>query len=236
MAPIQKTQKGLICVAVMAESCEEVVATVTPVADLVDVIEIRLDGLGEPLTSTCIAALPKPVLATNRPIWEGGRFAGSEQERVDQLDAALQNGARLVDIELRTAPELRTRLLATVQRQGAKTLISSHDFAATPAASHLSATLRQMIASGADIGKIVTTATSPADALRVLNLQQEAMTAAFPLCAFAMGEAGTISRLATLYLGGFMTYAALSQEQATAPGQITIHNLHRLLARLGASP
>jgi len=230
------TRKGLICVAVMAESCAGVLAAVAPVADLADVIEIRMDGLREPLDPACIAAIPKPVLATNRPTWEGGRFAGSEEERVDRLEAALQGGARLVDIELRAAPELRARLLATAHRLGAQVLVSSHDFAATPSADHLSATLRQMIASGADIGKIVTTAASPADALRVLNLQQEAMAAAFPLCAFAMGEAGTISRLATLYLGGFMTYAALSEEQATAPGQITVHNLHRLLARLETSP
>jgi 3-dehydroquinate dehydratase-1/3-dehydroquinate dehydratase/shikimate dehydrogenase len=220
----------------MAESCEEVLATAAPVADLNGVVESRMDGQREPLTRARIAALPKPVLATNRPAWEGGQFAGSERERVDQLDAALQNGARLVDIELRAAPELRARLLATARRLGARTLVSSHDFAATPSADRLSATLRQMIASGADIGKIVTTAASPADALRVLSLQQEAAAAAFPLCAFAMGEAGTISRLATLFLGGFMTYAALSREQATAPGQITIHNLHGLLARLGISP
>ncbi|MCL2789517.1 MAG: type I 3-dehydroquinate dehydratase [Desulfobulbus sp.] len=228
-------QRGLICVAVMAETCEGVLAAVAPVVELVDVIEIRIDGLREPLTRACIAALAKPVLATNRPIWEGGRFTGSEQERIDRLDAALRDGARLVDIELRTAPELCARLLSTAHRFDAKALVSSHDFTATPSAGRLSDLLLQMIASGADIGKIVTTATSPADTLRLLTLQQEAMTAAFPLCAFAMGEAGTISRLATLYLGGFMTYAALSQEQATAPGQITIHNLHRLLARLDPS-
>jgi len=219
----------------MAETCEGVLAAVAPVVELVDVIEIRIDGLREPLTRACIAALAKPVLATNRPIWEGGRFTGSEQERIDRLDAALRDGARLVDIELRTAPELCARLLSTAHRFDAKALVSSHDFTATPSAGRLSDLLLQMIASGADIGKIVTTATSPADTLRLLTLQQEAMTAAFPLCAFAMGEAGTISRLATLYLGGFMTYAALSQEQATAPGQITIHNLHRLLARLDPS-
>jgi 3-dehydroquinate dehydratase, type I len=229
-------KKGLICVSVLAESCASVLAAVAPVTGLADVIEIRIDGLREPLTSACIAALAKPVLAVNRPVWEGGRFAGSEQERADQLDAALRDGAGLIDIELRAAPEFRGRLLATAHRCDAKVIISSHDFAATPSAGHLSAILRRMIESGADIGKIVTTATSPADVLRVLLLQQEAMAAAFPLCAFAMGEAGTISRLATLKLGGFMTYAAPSREQATAPGQITIHDLHRLLALLDTSP
>jgi len=216
----------------MAETCEAVLAAVTPVAELADVIEIRIDGLHEPLAPACIADIGKPVLATNRPVWEGGQFAGSESERIDRLESALRAGARLVDIELRTAPELWMRLLATARSCGAQVLVSSHYFAATPTADQLSATLRQMVASGADIGKIVTTAASPADALRVLALQKESEAAAFPLCAFAMGKAGMISRLATLFLGGHMTYAALSPEQATAPGQITIHNLHRLLALL----
>jgi len=221
---------------VMAEKCEKVLEEAVPVAGLADVIEVRIDGLGEPLTPACIAALAKPVLATNRPVWEGGRFAGSEEERIDQLDQALRNGAGYIDIELATAPELRARLLSTARRFGAKVIISSHDFAATPLADQLSGVLGQMIASGADIGKIVTTARSPADTLRILALQQEAMAAAFPLCAFAMGKAGAISRLATLELGGFMTYAALSREQATAPGQIIIHDLHRLLTLLDTSP
>ena len=51
-----------------------------------------------------------------------------------------------------------------------------------------------------------------------------------------MGAHGAISRLATLSLGGFMTYAALSPEQATAPGQITVQNLHALLSLLEQTP
>ena len=229
-------RSGLICVSVLAEDCAGVLAAVAPAAELADVIEIRLDGLREPLDPACIAALARPVLATNRPVWEGGRFVASEEERLDQLDAALQAGARYVDIELRTAPELRAHLQTTARACGAKVIVSSHDFTTTPPADRLSATLRQMIACGADIGKIVTTAISPADALRILALQQEAMAAAFPLCAFAMGEAGAITRLSTLYLGGFMTYAALSAVQATAPGQITIHDLRQLLTLLDTTP
>ena len=85
------------------------------------------------------------------------------------------------------------------------------------------------MASGADIGKIVTTAMGPGDSLRILALQERAMAAGFALCAFAMGAAGAISRLATLYLGGFMSYAALSPELATAPGQLSVQEIHALL-------
>lgn len=230
------TGRGLICVSVMAEDSTAVLAAVTPILALADVIEIRLDGLRDPLDLSCIGAIAKPVLATNRPIWEGGRCTASEEERIAALCTALDHGARYVDIELAAAPQLRLGLLAAAQAHGAQTIVSSHDFVGTPAAPQLSATLEAMIASGADIGKIVTTATTPDETLRILALQQEARAAGFPLCAFAMGEAGTISRLATLYLGGFMTYASPSREQATAPGQIAVRDLHALLALLEPAP
>lgn len=225
-------RRGLICISVLAETNEAILAAVTPATTLADVIEIRIDGLAEPLDDDCFAAIAKPVLVTNRPVWEGGLYAGDETTRVDGLRAALRAGAGLADIELRTEPDLFHRLLHEAHSHKARVIVSSHDFVGTPAKQELSATLEAMRTSGADIGKIVTTAASPEDALRILALQEEAMAAAFPLCAFAMGTAGTISRLATLYLGGFMTYVALSPHQATAPGQITVHDLHRLLALL----
>ncbi len=224
--------RGLICASVMAEDGAGLLAAIAPVVSLIDVVEIRLDGMRDPLIAACIASLAKPVLVTHRPAWEGGLFTGSEEERINLLFRALQWGARYVDIELRTSPELRTRILREAKKHGAEVIVSSHDFLGTPPTEQLGATLRQMINSGADIGKIVVTAASPCDALRILALQEEAMAAGFPLCSFAMGAAGTISRLATLYLGGYMTYAALSKEQATAPGQITVQDLHTLLSLL----
>ncbi|WP_319587738.1 type I 3-dehydroquinate dehydratase [uncultured Desulfobulbus sp.] len=228
--------RGLICASVMAGESTDILAAVSSVAALADVIEIRLDGLRDPRIASCIASLPKPVLVTNRPTWEGGRFTGSEKERIDLLCQALQWGARYVDIELLAAPDLRARIQRKAKKHGAQVIISNHDFQGTPNAEHLRATLQQMTSSGADIGKIVTTAASPEDALRILSLQEVAMAAHFPLSAFAMGAHGAISRLATLYLGGFMTYAALSPEQATAPGQITVQNLYTLLSLLEQNP
>lgn len=223
------TSRGLICVSIAAPDAVAVQAAVAPVLEWVDVIEIRLDGMADPRIDACVATLHTPVLATNRPHWEGGQWQASEQERVDLLCQSLRSGARYVDIELHTAPSLRQQVLDEAAKVGAQVIISNHDFATTPASDHLQHTLEQMMASGADIGKIVTTATGPADCLRILALQERAMAAGFPLCAFAMGTAGAISRLATLYLGGFMTYAALSPQMATAPGQLSVQDLHAML-------
>ncbi len=224
------TRAGRICVSVMADDAIGVLTAVMPVVPLVDVIEIRLDGMHDPRIERCIATLPLPVLVTNRPIWEGGQFDGNEQDRIDSLCQAMQAGAQYVDIELRTKADLVAQVLEEARKLDAQVIISSHDFQGTPPRQQLQETLRLMIASGADIGKIVTTAATPEDALCILSLQQEAMAGGFPLSAFAMGAAGRISRLATLYLGGFMTYAALTAQQATAPGQLSVDDLHTLIS------
>ena len=223
---------GLVCVSIMTEEPAAIPTLVAPVSTMVDVIEIRLDGLRTPLTADCIAALGKPVLVTNRPTWEGGRFAGSEEERLDLLLQAVRQGARYADIELQTSPEMRNRLLADIHAAGAEVVVSHHDFRKTPHEEQLTSILHRMRASGADIGKIVTTAATPDDVLRVLDLQRLAIAAGFRLSAFCMGAAGTISRLATLYLGGWMTYVALAPDQATAPGQLTAHDMHTLTSLL----
>lgn len=221
--------RGLICVSVAAADGEAVGKAVEPVLNLVDVVELRLDGMVDPRIERCSRALGKPILVTNRPQWEGGLWKGSEQQRIDLLCQALRAGARYVDIELRAAPSLREQVLNVAARAGAEVIISNHDFQATPATDHLHRTLEEMMASGADIGKIVVTAAGPIDSLRILALQEQAMAAGFPLCAFAMGAAGTISRLATLYLGGYMTYAALSPQLATAPGQLSVQELYAMV-------
>ena len=47
-----------------------------------------------------------------------------------------------------------------------------------------------------------------------------------------MGEEGKLSRIITLLLGGFMTYAALDKQQATAPGQLTVKQLKEAIDKL----
>jgi 3-dehydroquinate dehydratase len=47
-----------------------------------------------------------------------------------------------------------------------------------------------------------------------------------------MGSRGRISRLATIKLGGYMTYAAPDGGKETAPGQIPVSVMSEMLARL----
>lgn len=219
---------GLICVAVGAADAESLAQAVVPVASYVDVVEVRLDWMEQPDVDGCCRLLQLPLLFTNRPTWEGGSCDDVEGERLKPLFEAVRLQAAYVDLEFRAEQQLRAELLAAASRAATRLILSWHDFEGTPCRDELTDILVQMQASGADIGKIITTAHDPSDVLRVLSLHEKSREMGFPLSTFCMGESGRISRLATLYLGGYMTYVALSEEQATAPGQFSAHHFNTL--------
>jgi 3-dehydroquinate dehydratase-1/3-dehydroquinate dehydratase/shikimate dehydrogenase len=226
------SQRGKICVSIGAADAAAVAGTVHPVLDLVDVVEIRLDAMENFETAKCCSLVRKPLLFTNRPLWEGGAFTGFEDDRVEPLFDAVKLQAAYVDFELRGDPLLRKQLLEAMEPVPTRMILSWHDFSSTPPAEELEEILQQMRASGAHIGKIVTTAHGPADVLRVLQLQEKALSAGFPLSCFAMGTSGRISRLATLFLGGYMSYGAVDEARATAPGQLSVARLVKLCREL----
>lgn len=232
--PSPAALSGGICVAVALQDTPAAVRAVQPVLPDVDVVELRLDAMRQPDIAGLCRQIERPLLFTNRAAWEGGACQVPDEERLKPLLAAVRCQAAYVDLELRTDPSLRRRLLDEIQGSTTRLIISHHDFARTPDTGQLSAILQEQAQSGAHIGKIVTMASNHLDVLRVLHLQCEAKARNFPLIAFCMGEAGKISRIITLLLGGFMTYAALDASQATAPGQLTVQQLKTALALLAS--
>ena len=222
--------RGKICLSLAGEDAAALIRMAEPLVHLADLVEIRLDSMRQPDIAPFVARFALPILVTNRPQWEGGAFSGTEEERLHQLNKAMRAGAAYVDIELRTEDALRNALLAEAHTQGVWPLVSWHDFNTTPDAADLQAIFHAMRKSGARSGKIVTTAASSQDALRLLNVLEAAQAATFPLSVFAMGTPGRITRLATLYLGGHISYAAAGTVEATAPGQLSISQLHALCA------
>ena len=222
--------RGLICAATAAKLPEDLSPLVKPVSDKVDVVEIRLDLMATSNVEDCITRLPDvPLLFTNRPIWEGGQYKGGEKDRTTILRDAITADAAYIDIELNTENRLRNELILAAQESQTAVIISNHNFTETPSTDILEDTLHHMMDSGADIGKIVTTAHDPSDVVRVFSLLQSSRAKKFRLSAFCMGEIGRISRLATLYLGGYMSYVAIDGHSATAPGQFTTDQFHSLI-------
>lgn len=220
---------GKICVSIAERDPQRALQLAMAAAPLADVLEIRLDALKNPDFGQFLASITgTPLLFTCRPVWEGGSFHGTEEKRVEILARAAQAGGSYIDIELRTAGELRDHLIREAQGYGARVIVSWHDFKTTASPQALTSILQEEYRSGAELGKIVTTARDFADVLRVLSLQEQAAEVGFPLCAFCMGRVGLISRIATLELGGAMTYAAPDGGPPAAPGQLPISALRKI--------
>lgn len=176
-------------------------------------VELRLDALGEkPDLPALRRAFAEPtLLATLRSRAEGGRFAGTASEAAAVLGAALDAGFDLVDVEL----ALGGPGLLGLPRE--KVVVSSHDFDRTP--DDLEESAARLEETGARFAKLVVTAASLGDALRLLRLQA-ARGREGRLAAFGMGEAGLVTRALSPYLGASLSFGAALADEATAPGQL----------------
>jgi 3-dehydroquinate dehydratase I len=217
-----------ICVAVARETVDEALVTAQHVSSKADVIEIRLDYLKKIHVSPFLAEITTPLLFTNRPIWEGGNFTGVENARLAPLLEVVERQVAYVDLELRAPAESLQRMRTAIEQSSTRLILSWHEFERTPERLELVAVLKAMQHQGAHIGKIVTMAHDFQDVLRILQLQEEAFLMRFPLIAFCMGRPGVISRLATLELGGYMTYCSANNGEVTAQGQLSVDALRQI--------
>ena len=142
-----------------------------------------------------------------------------------RLTKAVEAGAAYIDLEMEAPAPMSKRLRKAAQENGTIVIRSYHDFAGTPSREKLAETVSQCREFGAEVVKIVTTAQCEADVQTVLSLYDDFDR----LIAFCMGEAGRQSRLDCLAKGAPYTYAALTEDEATAPGQWTTASMEKAL-------
>jgi 3-dehydroquinate dehydratase-1 len=214
--------KPRVCVTIV----EKNLAAIKEVEPDVDLFEIRMDLIG-PDWQELVTYLNKPWIACNRCPEEGGKASADQVRRVEELLWAAEKGATIIDIEHRTqgladiVPLIKAR---------AKCLVSFHDIVATPAYETLVGIAESQLQVGADYCKIVTTAQAFADNLTVLKLVSK--YPADRMIAFAMGEAGRLSRIMSPLAGAYLTYACMAAGKESASGQIPIRELKEIYSYL----
>jgi 3-dehydroquinate dehydratase/shikimate dehydrogenase len=193
-------------------------------------LEFRLDYLPKPQQG--IAAMQKflqkhpeaTILATCRRHQNHGRYDGLIEHQLQLLDAAIDAGAKAIDVEIETAEKAVERVEHL--RAKAQLIVSWHNYEGTPP---LEPVLRRMLKVPADAYKVVTTAKKPSDSAKVLALEKAHPRVPFIL--LAMGEQGFATRVLCNALGGVYTYAAPNAVEGTAPGQVSakvLRNLYRI--------
>jgi 3-dehydroquinate dehydratase / shikimate dehydrogenase len=189
--------------------------------------EFRLDYLPAPEHGVAIIrkflmAHPEcSILATCRRHQNHGKFNGSVDDQIRILDAALDAGARAVDVEIESAENAVPRIEAL--RGKGQVMLSYHNYDGTPSPEIV---LRRMSRISADGYKIVTTARKPSDNSRILALTKSHPRT--PLIVLAMGETGFPTRVLSTAWGGMFTYAAPNAWEGTATGQVSARVLRQL--------
>jgi 3-dehydroquinate dehydratase type I len=221
-----------ICVSILPKTTQEALRLIEKAENAhADFIEVRLDFLENPQELADLARQGKtPKIATIISASNNGKFSGTEAEAQRFLLEAAKSGFAYVDAELST-PNL-TEFVGEVKAAGAKPIVSFHDFHGSLSLKELNGILEREIGSGAEVCKIVTTATQVEDSLTPLNFTLAASQKAKIVC-FAMGEHGKISRLLSPVFGGFFTFASLERGSETAAGQMTIQEMQTVYKVLG---
>ena len=191
-----------------------------------DYVEVRLDFLKKEQVPNTLEIIKKDlnkIVCTLRPKTEGGKFEGSEKERISIIKLISEYNPYLLDVEYSTLKKNK-ELLKYLKSTKTKLLVSWHDFKKTPKTTELQNKIKQMSKFSCNV-KIVSTAKSTDDSTRMLGLYSK--KGKNNLISFAMGDAGKISRILCLYLGSPYTYVSLGK--AVAPGQFSIDEVNDII-------
>ena len=195
-----------------------------------EAVEIRTDSLECPcpeVTAKLVDIVKKaelPVIVTCRDKAEGGVAELDMSLRLSILRQAITAGADFVDVEYKNFkhPDVQSVLVAMLEQyQSTQLIISRHNFKGP--FEDLNLIYESILAVYPEaIPKIVYKARHINDCFAAFDLLSEADC---PAIVFAMGQAGQISRVLAKKFGAFLTFASLSDDSVSAPGQITVEEM-----------
>lgn len=171
-----------------------------------------------PLVATCRVG---EVLASDSSLNSVSASMVAEK----RLVAAIEAGARYVDVEVDAPRSMAKRVRRAAMENGTVFIRSWHDFEGTAPLPALRSMVDRCLKEGAEIVKIVTMAQCAADAGNMMSLYDGAAPGS--LLAFCMGDYGRETRLGCLKKGAPYTYAALDAGDVAAPGQFTADEMRR---------
>ncbi len=211
----------MICASIQHKSLEEIFTLL----DNLEMAEIRLDKCPE----LGIEEIEELFSSSDVPLVATLRLSQSQDIKTaeSKLLRAIEAGAKYLDLEIDAPAQISKRLRKACLESGTIMIRSFHDFKGTPTLEKLSETISLCRRLGGELIKIVTTDTDGTAWDTIRQLYGDDMEG--QLIAFCMGEKGRGSRLECLKEGAPFTYAAISAEEATAPGQWTVEEMKAAL-------
>jgi 3-dehydroquinate dehydratase/shikimate dehydrogenase len=213
-----------ICVPLCATTFGELEQLAQRAANVADVIEFRFDCLHEQELTIArekidqlAARLSIPCIFTFRPSEQGGYRELSIEQRRQYWRETIKPTNALFDIEKDLCEE-------GTAPDWSQVICSHHNFADVPES--IEKLYEEMAATPARVLKIAIFAHDISDCLPVFRLLRRASEEKRDLIALAMGDAGLCSRVLGPSHGSFLTYASVQQGAETAPGQLTVEQMH----------
>jgi 3-dehydroquinate dehydratase / shikimate dehydrogenase len=214
----------VIIVSITGPSMDDAIKQIRTSRRYADLFEFRLDMIRDPNITGLMVVGRKPCIATCRPVWEGGDFAGTESERIEILEAASLIGVDYVDIELNTDPVILREFLR--RKKETRVVVSLHLFDA--AVFDAKKLFKALDATRADVVKLAYSAVDAGDVAVAIDFLALGKRAKRKAIAIAMGEAGEASRVLYKKYGGWATYAAPEFGSGSAEGQLRGSELRKV--------
>lgn len=208
---------GKICISVCAGTADDLFRKISRAEPLADIVEVRFDCLGHGEVDAALVGLPeisKPYLLTFRPSEQGGKRVLPPATRImfwRRATKLLAGRDFFVDQE--------SDLEFSFGFDSSRVIRSHHFFGDSPG--DLRAVYFELTEIADETVKIAITCPDITDTIKVWKLLETAENNEGRIVPIAMGEAGKWTRVLGPAYGAFMTYAALDENEATAPGQIS---------------
>ena len=194
-----------------------------------DIFELRLDHLCDLTAERAVNMIAAartfslPIIATCRDSAEGGVNNYPGDLRISVLVESIEAGADYIDCEFgnftgNTKERIQTALKSC---PGCRLILSAHNF------DGMFGNINQLYESICQccpeaIPKLVYTAKHINECFAAIDLLQNRKGDAIVLC---MGSAGMMVRLLAGKFGGFLSFASIDSDNATAPGQVTVDDM-----------
>lgn len=211
----------MICVVIKGPTFEEVRQQITKAVAYADLVELRLDcfkSLDLDSLKILRSHFSIPMIFTLRSQIQGGSYTQSEENRLADMRRLIKLNPEYLDLE----NHVSVCFIAEISSQypEMKLILSYHNFGETP--EDLERIYQEMQKIPACFYKIAVTAKNCLDAMRLVCWAKKSDD---KLIAISMGSYGQVSRILGPMMGCPITYAALEEDQKSAPGQLSATTL-----------
>lgn len=209
-----------ICVPIKKNKTSEVVLQLRKANKEADIVEVWFDeitDLNEDGEKQVNLNSKKPLLY---------KVSKINFEKIEHLLNTIKK-IEYLDLDLSTDKNIFNKIKQKFPQ--IKLIISHHDFKKTPPQKALISLAKMMFTKGADIAKIATKANKIEDSINMLSLLSQLTKNGQKGICLCMGKYGRLTRTTGHLLGNYLMYAPLEQSESTAPGQLTLKDLKKII-------